>query len=410
MMKKKLLFLSVLLFLTFPATSVHAAAPSSVPLNVRLAGRIVLQVESYGRAWYIEPLTSTRYYLKNGETAYQLMRTLGLGISSSNLATIPTDTEPTRQTILGSRLAGRILLDVEQNGEAWYVNPLDGRRTYLKDGTAAYELMRAKALGIKNTDLATIPTSPNQLVPDTAFNSVAYAKVVNGTLLTGSDAQHRLPPASMTKLLTALVLIDHGIASKWDDTVAVTQFHLSYPISVVGDDTTSEVNLKVGDVLTKRDLWWAMLIASSNQATIALVDSSGLTRNEFIAAMNAKIKQLGLTQSEFFDPTGLSAENVTTPYEMALIAEAAFANADIAAPSNTGTYIINTQNAPSRKITVADRNYSLRTYGAEAAKTGFLVEAQRCVSLKVNGSIIVIMHARSMTERNTILTQLTKQL
>ena len=56
-----------------------------------------------------------------------------------------------------SNLKGRILLQVEKNGEAWYVNPKDGKRYYLKNGEAAYQIMRFLSLGITNKNLREIP-------------------------------------------------------------------------------------------------------------------------------------------------------------------------------------------------------------------------------------------------------------
>ena len=57
---------------------------------------------------------------------------------------------------LGQKLKGRILLQVESRGEAWYINPDDGKRYYMKDGPAAYQIMRFLSLGISNTDLSQI--------------------------------------------------------------------------------------------------------------------------------------------------------------------------------------------------------------------------------------------------------------
>jgi len=183
--------------------------PQTSDLVSRLQGKILLQVEANGEAWYVDPVSRQRFYLKDGTTAYQALRTFGLGITDADLATIPvgfsemtgTDsdndglidaiedalgTNPlmndsdsdgfndyieisngynplgsgrlTIDTNAQSRLKGRILLQVEQQGQAWYVNPDDGKRYYLKDANAAYTIMRLLSLGITNTDLATIPS------------------------------------------------------------------------------------------------------------------------------------------------------------------------------------------------------------------------------------------------------------
>lgn len=390
---KKYLFI-LFLFLPF---STHAAPES---LADRFSGQILLQVESYGRAWYVNPVDKQRYYLKDGQTAYDLMREMGLGISDEDLAQLPTSTRGAGDRELATRLSGRIVLQVEQHGEAWYINPQDGLRYYLKDGQAAYDLMREFAVGISNVNLAKVPMNNTQVVHDTTFDDVAYILLRNGVIESGRYVDQVLPPASMTKLMTALVLLDQNI--NWTDTVTITQNQLDYPRTFVGDDVTSEVNLKAGDAIRIYDLWVAMLVASSNQAAIALVDNSGLTRGDFVTEMNRKAESLGLAKTLFFDPSGLDAHTVTTAREMAIIAEAAFNQTAIDQALRYKSYTIATQQTPSRNISVVDRNYSIQNY-ADIAKTGFLIEAQRCVSLKKGNDIMIIMHARSMGERNSIL-------
>jgi len=388
--------------LASPATS---SAKTVSPLSQRLSGRILLQTESYGRAWYVNPDDGTRYYLKDGQTAYEMMKKLGLGVTHAHLSKIPI--QPGRRTDqkLLRRFLGRILLDVENNGEAWYVNPVDGLRYYLKDGETTYQLMRKFALGIRNDDLAKIPMNPTQLVPDTAFADTAYALIRNTQLIAGNHQDTTLTPASVTKLMSALVLFDQKL--EWNKTITITRPQLEYPTMYVGNDKTSEIDLTEGDQVTVYDLWVAMLVASSNQATIALVDASGLTRAEFVQAMNEKAASLGLAKTKFFDPTGLDAHNVTTPRELALIAKLAFSKPEIANATRQNGYVINTQSPISRSITVVDRNYSLNNYKPDAAKTGYLVEAGLCSALKKGNDIIVIMRARSTKERNKILDYLT---
>lgn len=121
---------------------------------VTVRGYILLQVEKRGEAWYVNPENSFRYYMKDGATAYDIMREMGLGISNANLEKLKSG----QQSLL-SRLKGRIVLQVEENGEAYYVDPKTGKLHYLKDGNAAYALMRNLSLGIKDSDIAKIPDS-----------------------------------------------------------------------------------------------------------------------------------------------------------------------------------------------------------------------------------------------------------
>jgi len=178
-------------------------------LTKRLAGRILLQVQDHGEAWYLDKISSQRYYLSNGANAYGALRKFGLGITNKDLAKIPvgiekrfldTDTDGdgladkleeglgtdinkkdtdgdgvsdyeeiinqatnpsgtgkiAYNTALINRIKGRIVLQVESKGEAWYISPVDGRRYYMKDGDAAYQIMRFLSLGITNDNICKI--------------------------------------------------------------------------------------------------------------------------------------------------------------------------------------------------------------------------------------------------------------
>ncbi len=189
---------------------VQTKARVNARLTNRLKGKILLQVENHGEAWYVRPDNGRRMYMKDGETAYGMMRNLGLGISNADLAKIPvglekrfecgdsdgdglcdkmeeglgtdpydTDSDddgyddatevtsnfnPLGQGGLSidnnlvNRIRGRIVLQVQSHGEAWYINPDDGKRYYMTDGDAAYQIMRFLSLGITNSDLEQIET------------------------------------------------------------------------------------------------------------------------------------------------------------------------------------------------------------------------------------------------------------
>lgn len=116
-------------------------------LTERVKGHILLQVQNHGEAWYVSPLDGARYYMKDGPTAYEMMRYFGLGMTEADFAKLETGNEE-----LISRLLGRIVLRVQAHGEAYYVHP-DGTIHYLQNGEAAYQVMRSVSLGITNTDL-----------------------------------------------------------------------------------------------------------------------------------------------------------------------------------------------------------------------------------------------------------------
>lgn len=187
-------------------------------LAEKLRGRILLQVEERGEAWYVDMKSNQRHYMKDGNTAYNMMRKFGVGITNTDLKKIPiglddrftefdydgdrvsdkmeeaigTDMHladsdndgymdgdeidagynPLGSGMLpvdksfGDKQKGKILLQVESRGEAWYVNPADGKRYYMKDGDSAYEIMRFLSLGITNVDLEKIEVDEAEIELD----------------------------------------------------------------------------------------------------------------------------------------------------------------------------------------------------------------------------------------------------
>jgi len=157
---KKYFYIFIFLFLlVVPNVSFGA-----VSLANRLAGRIVLQTQGHGEAWYIDPTNLTRYYLGRPEEMLQVMRERGIGISNQNLEKIPADGSVSGTALIDKKLVekskGKIFLQVESRGEAWYVNPADGKRYFLGDSVSALKLVRSFGLGISDQNLAQISASP----------------------------------------------------------------------------------------------------------------------------------------------------------------------------------------------------------------------------------------------------------
>jgi uncharacterized protein YkwD len=167
---------------TTTTTTTPSTATTSSSSLTWLKGYILLQVQEHGEAWYVDPLTFKRFYMKDGPTAYEMMRTFGLGITDSDLAGIPSVTDTTAMNnsssicssnSLANRLKGKILLQVQQHGEAWYVYPKTCRRIYMKDGAAAYEIMRFLGLGITDVDLSKLAASELQIKPYTTVSNTS---------------------------------------------------------------------------------------------------------------------------------------------------------------------------------------------------------------------------------------------
>ena len=134
------------------------SSKASSPLGTRLSGKILLQVEDHGKAWYVSADNDNqRIYLGSPAEAHCLMKTLGLGISNNDLNRYLN----TNNNKFPARLSGKILLAVEKNGEAYYINPDNLKGYYLGRPIDALKLMRELSLGITNTNLNTIPVLDN---------------------------------------------------------------------------------------------------------------------------------------------------------------------------------------------------------------------------------------------------------
>lgn len=119
-----------------------------------LKGKILLQVQAHGEAWYINPKNGLRYYMANGNKAYEAMRNFGVGINDKDLVKIKAS------KTLAKKSSGKIFLQVQSHGEAYYID-FNGVAHYLKDGAAAYEIMRSLGLGITDINLSKITIGSN---------------------------------------------------------------------------------------------------------------------------------------------------------------------------------------------------------------------------------------------------------
>jgi D-alanyl-D-alanine endopeptidase (penicillin-binding protein 7) len=194
--------------------------------------------------------------------------------------------------------------------------------------------------------------------------------------------------ASITKLMTALVVLDQE--PDWDKV---------YELKAIDRREGGRIHLFLGDKVTIEDLFNVSLVSSANTATIALVHALDLTEAEFVDLMNAKAKELALTNTHFADPVGLSAENVSSARELALLSEEAFSNNLIKNTLSQTKYSFQTKQG--KTVAVESTNKLLEEdLGASnleiiAGKTGYIKEAGFCFSAlygdKNSGELITII-------------------
>jgi len=139
-MKTKIFFIFLISILLVPSF-VFADT-----LSQKMSGKILLQVEESGEGWYVDPDTQKRAYLGRPADAFRIMRELGLGIAHEQLQEYLDSQFP-------SNLSGKILLDVEENGEAYYVDPDTLEGYFLGRPKDAFQVMRERGEGISNENL-----------------------------------------------------------------------------------------------------------------------------------------------------------------------------------------------------------------------------------------------------------------
>ena len=212
-------------------------------------------------------------------------------------------------------------------------------------------------------------------------SSVAYVVDQNtGESLFDKNSRAVVPIASITKLMTSMVVLD-------------SKAPLTEQIEVTDEDRDYIKNtgsrLAVGSVLSREDMLHIALMASENRAAAALSRYFPGGRPAFIAAMNAKAKQLGMTDTHFESPSGLTSENVSSARDLVKMVNAAYQYPMIREFSTDRSYEVYTG---KRSIAYNSTNALVRnpTWDIGLQKTGFINEAGECMVMQTT------IHGRPM--------------
>lgn len=220
---------------------------------------------------------------------------------------------------------------------------------------------------VRNQPVITPPSSPNLLQDVTALSFYVSHEAPDSRLLLQYQPYEERVLASLTKLMTAVTLLRYDI--DWEDNVVIL------PDDMRGGSRTI---IHAGDKVSVQDLWSAMLIGSDNDATAALVRHVSGNEAEFVAKMNNVAVDLGLQQTYFTEPTGLSSKNVSTAREFAMVARAAFRESKIRNTLNRAGQIINITTEDKQLLSTDQRiRYKDDTGNWEyiTGKTGFTYAA-----------------------------------
>nr|MBP3259065.1 D-alanyl-D-alanine carboxypeptidase [Bacilli bacterium] len=227
--------------------------------------------------------------------------------------------------------------------------------------------------------------------------SVILIETSTGDILYEKNSHEKLPPASMTKMMSMLLIlenIDKGII-KWDDVVTV-----SANASGMGG---SQILLETGEEMTVEDLFKGIAIASGNDAVVALAEYIAGTVDEFVNMMNEKAKELNLADTYFKNPHGLNDTNhYSSAYDMAMIAKELSKHEKVF--EYTSIYEDYLREGTSKKLWLVNTNKLVRFYkGVDGLKTGYTEEAGYCLTASANKGfrvIAVVMGEPSSELRN----------
>lgn len=236
------------------------------------------------------------------------------------------------------------------------------------------------------------PTDPNEL--SVSAKAAIVFNSADKTVLWSKAEDSVLPLASLTKLAAVKIFLE--TKPDLNKVVAYSIKDEQLNNLYVPASQSARLRLKDGDTLPLKDFVYASLIGSTNNTVETLVRFSGLTRESFIARMNARVKQWGATQTRFVEPTGLSPKNVTTARDYVIIAREAFLDPTIASASVRPSYSLTTRNTKTAH-NFKNTNLIARETGSEllGSKTGYLDEAGHCLVTKwptsKNKNVIVVL-------------------
>ena len=243
------------------------------------------------------------------------------------------------------------------------------------------------------------PTLPVTAAPDLGLTakSAVLMEASTGKILYAHNPAEAMPPASVTKIMTLLLVmerIDEG-ALKWEDTVTAS----AHAASMGG----SQIYLKEGEQMTARDLIKSVVIASANDAAVALAEHTYGSEEAFVQRMNERAAELGMTATHFENTNGLddTAQNhVTSAADIAIMSRELIRHKEILEFSSTWMDTIR-----NGQFGLTNTNRLVRFYrGCNGLKTGSTQKAGFCVSVTAEREgmtlICFIMGAESRDIRN----------
>ncbi|MGZ9586850.1 D-alanyl-D-alanine carboxypeptidase family protein [Paenibacillus marinisediminis] len=252
--------------------------------------------------------------------------------------------------------------------------------------------------------IPTETTAGESLQLATSARSAVLMDADTGTIIFEKNSHDRLPPASITKIMTMLLIMEavYNGKLKWTDKVRTSE----YAASMGG----SQIFLEPGEEMTVQEMMKGIAMASGNDASVAMAEKIAGSEQAFIQMMNAKAKELGMNDTSFANCNGLPANNhYSSAHDIALMSQALMRYPDVT--KYTGKYEDYLRQNTSKKFWLVNTNKLVRFYtGADGLKTGYTSEAKFCLSATAKRDnlrvVAVVLGEPNTKTRNAEVTQM----
>ena len=244
--------------------------------------------------------------------------------------------------------------------------------------------------------------------PTVYAQSAIVMEADTGMILYAKDMEQKNYPASITKIMTALVTLDNCELNE--------NVEYSYYATHSIEYGSSSIARTEGEILTVEESLYALMLSSANECANALAEHVAGSNEEFAVLMNAKAKELGCVNTNFSNPSGLHDENhYTCAYDMALITKAALEYEDFRRIAGTDYYTLRATNKNDEELWMQNHHYMIAPYRTSkylddsvfAGKTGYTTASLNTLVTcgKRNGMdvIVVTMRTKSTAEKGVPL-------
>ena len=254
--------------------------------------------------------------------------------------------------------------------------------------------------------LTALPVKVRAAALEVPGKSAVLMDIATGSLLFEQNAHEKLAPASVTKVMTMLLIMEAIDSGKigWDDTVTVSE--------TAAAKGGSQIYLKVGETMSVTDMVKSVAVSSANDCACAMAEFIAGSESAFVERMNARAAELGMNDTHFVNCTGLdddpnAREHLTSAYDIALMSRELMKNH----PDIIKFTTIWMDTVRDGTFGLANTNKLIRFYpGATGLKTGFTSNAGYCLSATAErdglGLIAVVMGAKTSQERFSACKQL----